>query len=188
MLQQDYETQIGGRTYTLTRMGAKDQFEAECILLHLLGPSAAAGAGTLIDTFAAEIVAMIREVAGTGEDFDLAKLLALYTTIQTKDAQVRESWLRLLAALERLGGTILADIVPALTDRLAVDKVLRLFELAVLGQLCATVDSRVVRVNTYDALDKLLAGHPWHKWELLAEALRFNYSTDGLDEPDAEAT
>lgn len=178
--------QISGQSYMLTRMEPHEQFEAECILLHLLGPSVASGIGSMIDTFAVELIQFVRETAGVGEDFDLAKLQAIRETIDTKDKIVRETWGRLLKAVETLGSDVLTGMVPALTDRLDFVKVLRLFDLAVLRRVLVIVDGKPQRLEKFSTVAALTRNDPRAKWALLGASLHFNYLN--LDEPDVEPT
>lgn len=174
-------------TFTLTPMGPAEQLECECILLRLLGPGIALAGGLILDEFMAEVVAFVRGVAEGAEGFDLANLLELIESLDTQDPRLASAWGKLLDAATGLGGRLLADVIPTLSDRVDFAAVSRLFEVALLGNVTLTSPgSKPARVRDMSVLwASLLGCGPLAKWQLLAAALRLTYVADANAEGDA---
>jgi hypothetical protein len=178
--------QIGTHEFILSRMDEVEQFECECILFNLVGPAAAAAVGSIVDTFAVQLVKFIRQIAGEGEDFDLAKLLALRDSMSTKDIHVQAAWDRLLTAVEQVGSEILTSVVPAASDRVDFHKVIRLFELLVLRKTHVAKAGAVARLDKFAMVTELTRRDPRVKWQLMIAALLFNYTNLDAVEPVTE--
>lgn len=82
---------------------------------------------------------------------------------------------------------MLADVVPAATDRLDHAAVARLFEIALLGNLTAERPGGLgpARVKDLRVLSDLTDRRPLAKWSLLAASLRFTYGA-GTDSSGAD--
>src|SRR5690606_28930543 len=135
-------TEIAGREYTIERMDARSAFEAECILIAMLGPAASVSLGAVIEPALDMVAAAIRKHlitprADEGEDapaFDLARITSLLDTLDTKDATVRAVCESILDALAPSIGRALDTAAPVLLEQLGWDRVRRLVELAVVGR------------------------------------------------------
>lgn len=180
---------IDDRKWILTRAGPDEQFEVECILLRLLGPAAAVGLGVVMDALAKEVASFLADVAGKGGGFDLANI----GDLDTSDERLAKAWNRLLEVLPEIGGNLLGEALPVLLLRLDHKDLHRLMQLVVFGKVLVEIQGRAPqRVPDFKVLGALLIGSsPSVKWQLLAEALQFNYADEiararaGRQKPDA---
>src|SRR5688572_4014700 len=115
---------IANRSWIITRAGPEEQFEIECILLRMLGPSVAVGAGVIVDALAKEVAGFLADVTWKGEpgeggerDFDLARLLG---DLDTSDQRIAKAWQRLLDVLPDIAGNLLGEAMPVFLARLDV--------------------------------------------------------------------
>jgi hypothetical protein len=167
---------IDDRKWILTRAGPDEQFEVEVILLRLLGPAAAVGLGVVIDALAKEVASFLADVAGKDSGFDLANI----GDLDTSDERLAKAWNRLLEVLPEIGGSLLGEALPVLLLRLDHKDLHRLMQLVVFGKVCIEISGKgLARVTDFKVLAALLIGSaPSVKWQILAEALKFNYADE----------
>lgn len=185
--------EIAGRGYIIERMGAREAFEAECILLGVLGPAASLSLGAVVEPALEQLAEHVRKHLLTpGPDevdppaFDLARLATLRDTLQTSDAAVRGVVEGLLDGLGPTVARALDTATPALLEGLGWDRVRRLVELALLGPAFVLVDGQPRRIVDWKGLDAA-TGRAWStKWLLLLEALREHFTREDIATEDAE--
>jgi len=182
-------TELAGHTWRFERIDDRKAFEAECLLAHLAGPSAATAVGGLIEGLAVELLGLARDVCRTPtaeeeEDleretppprFDLARLLALRDA-DTTDPRIEAAWDSFVDGMPAVLGQVLADSAPQLAERLGDhSKVLRLFELHVLGSTFVHAPAGWRKLAKLEALGEFSKRAPGVKWALLLAAMRLHY-------------
>lgn len=168
--------ELDGRTWTLTQTGPEEQFEIECILMRMLGPATAVGLGVVVDALAKEVAIFLAQLAGKGQDFDLANLLG---DVDTSDRRLHRAWDRFLAVLPDVAGNLLGEALPVFLQRLDYADLHRLMALVVFGRVYVQIPGAKTPtpVVSWKVLTAVLVGSsPAVKWRLLAEAIAFNYA------------
>jgi hypothetical protein len=163
-----------GADFLIRRMGDREQFEVEVLIVRLLAPGIARGLGQLAEGLGDQAVVFLRAVVGEGDGFDLSLLAEAWEGMATTDGPVQLAWESLLERLPALGGDVLGATLPAIADRLEFEPLMRIFALSVLGRTTIMHEGRERRLD-FEGLQTLSRGRPGMKWRLLAEALRHNY-------------
>lgn len=86
--------ELAGLQWSVMPMGLDEQFEVECILLSTFGPAAGAAIAALVEGVAPALVEVLRDATGSGDQFDLAKLMSRPTAAE----KLRDKWVAALSA------------------------------------------------------------------------------------------
>ena len=175
--------ELGGKSWAVEPLDPNEQIEVECILVQLFGPALGASVASAVQGLAPAVIDVLRDAAGEGEEFDLAKLGQL----DTKDPRIRSAWSTLLPALAETAGDFVREAAFTLAGRLDYRDILRLFELVLFVGKKATVmvDGKQKFVRDYKVLARYLTHDPQAKWELLGRAILVTYGK-AIDEEPAE--
>lgn len=175
--------ELAGQTWTVHPLDLDEQFEVEVILLRALAPAAGHALGALIEDVAPPLVEVLRETAGQGASFDLAKL----ATLDTTDPRFSLGWSKLLDGLGTAAGDVVRGFTMALS-RVNHQDLVRLGELILLrgGKLLVHLNGKPQVVDSWPTIGKLIARDPSAKWQLLIRGFEVTYSKPKPPEEPAE--
>ena len=180
---------LAGLEWRIEPLQIDAQFEVECLLARVVGPTVASIAPVLIRDLIVPVLNVVGDLVGEDDAFDLARLGEL----DTADPRLQVGFRTVLNSLGRLTEEAVVEGINTLARLLNHDDLQRIFFLCILDGKTMVRDpsgergpSAMSKVNSFKLVSDMLRHDYQAKWELLTQALLVTYGVPGEDASEAD--